>query len=196
MSIFQLKQSLVDPVDLHGVIKIQFGQYNKFWVSTYLTRLDQALIAWGMVTATIFLVAQLYVLDWTIQAIIWSVLSCIVILIAGKLTWFWVSTRNQRWIVYSWSILVMVGLGVTDYGIFGGWNLILGNLCALWLGISAVGYLITGLGIHAQALLLIGLVHVCTIPSLALLPIYQFLVTGSVMSISLFLLAAFHWEHH
>ncbi|MGD1856257.1 MAG: hypothetical protein ACFB2W_18605 [Leptolyngbyaceae cyanobacterium] len=195
MSIFQLKQSLADPVDLHGVIKIQLGRPTQPFISTYLTRLDQALIVWGLVTAAIFLIADSYYFDWYTQAVVWSVLSCIVTLISGRLTWFWVTTRNQRWIVYSWSLLVIAGLGLTDYSIFSGWGTLLRHLCALWLGISAVGYIITGIGIRAQALIVIGIVHILTIGGLMLLPVSQFLITGMVMSISLFLLAGFHWEH-
>ncbi|NEQ51470.1 MAG: hypothetical protein F6K11_15230, partial [Leptolyngbya sp. SIO3F4] len=169
MPIFQLKQSLVDPVDLHGIIKIQFGRQDSTFISTYLTRLDQALIAWGIVTAAIFLVAHFYILDWHTQAIIWSVFSCIAIAISGKLTWFWVTTRNQRWILYSWSVLVVLGLCLTDYGILSGWGLVLRHLCTLWLGISAIGYMITGIGIQAQALVLIGLIHAGTIFTLPIL---------------------------
>ncbi|MEM9976015.1 MAG: hypothetical protein AAF808_00140 [Cyanobacteria bacterium P01_D01_bin.2] len=195
MSIFQLKQSLADPVDLHGVIKIQLGQPKHVLISTYLTRLDQALTAWGLVTAIIFLIAQSYLLDWPTQAVVWSVLSCVAIAVSGKLTWFWVTARNQRWIFYGWSMLVIVGLGLTNGGIFSGWGFILRHLCALWLGISALGYMITGIGIKAPALIAIGLVHACTIPGLTLLPRHQFLLTGAVMSVSLWLLAAFHWDH-
>lgn len=196
MSIFQLKQSLIDPVDLHGVIKIQFGHPDKkIFASTYFTRLDQALILWGIAIAAIFLVAQFYWLDWFTQARLWSILSCLVVAISSKLTWFWVATRNQRWIIYLWSLLVLAGLGLTDYGIFAGWALVLRNLCALWLGLSAVGYVVTGIGIHARALLLTGIAHGVTILVLRLMPAHQFLLTGSVMSISLLLLAMFHWDH-
>ena len=195
MSIFQFKQSLVDPVDLHGVLRIRLGDPDNIFFSTYLTRLDQALILWGVVTATIFLAAQFYSLDWFLQSIVWSVLSSVAVLIAGRLTWFWVSTRNQRWILYCWSFLVVVGLYLTDYGIFRSWGIVLGNLCSMWLGISTLGYFVTGLGLRAKALILIGIVHLCAIPSLAIFPAWQFLLTGIVMSASLFCLAAFQWEH-
>ena len=195
MSIFQLKQTLVDPVDLHGVIKIQLGQPDHPLISTYLTRLDQALVAWGVLTAIIFLTAHFYLLDWYTQAIVWSGLSCLAIAISGKLTWFWVTTRNQRWILYGWSSLILMGLVLTDYGIFVSWGMVLRHLCALWLGISALGYVITGVGIQAPALILIGAAHIGTIPLLTLLPVPQFLLTGAVMTLSLFSLAAFHWEH-
>ena len=195
MFIFQLKQSLVDPVDLHGVIKIQFGDSDHALISTYLTRLDQALLAWGIATAAIFLVAQFNLLDWPTQAILWSALSGLVIVISGRLTWFWVTTRNQRWIVYGWSLLVIAGLFLTDYSIWSGWGFVLRHLCALWLALSAMGYTITGIGIKAPALILLGIIHACAIPILTLLPSHQFLLTGIVMSVSLFFLAAFHWEH-
>ncbi|MEM7796603.1 MAG: hypothetical protein AAF579_19380 [Cyanobacteria bacterium P01_C01_bin.118] len=196
MSIFQLKQSLIDPVDLHGVIKIQLGPQDNAWITTYLTRLDQALMAWGVITAIIFVIAQSYLIDWPTQAILWSVLSCAAIVISGQLTWFWVTTRHQRWIFYSWSVLVLVGLGITDYGIFTGVGVILRYLCPLWLSLSTLGYIITGIGIQAQALMLIGLIHGFAIPTLMLVPYSQFLLTGGVMSVSLFLLAIFHWDHH
>lgn len=195
MSIFQLKKSLVDPVDLHGVIKIQFGNPQNPFISTYLTRLDQALLTWGVATAIIFSVAQFSFLDWHTQAILWSVLSCLIVSISGKLTWFWVTTRKQHWILYGWTLLVITGLCVTDYGIWQGSGLILRHLCALWLAISAIGYGLTGIGIKAPALILLGVVHAFTIPSLTLLPLHQFLLTGSIMSVSLFFLAAFHWDH-
>ena len=195
MSIFQHKQILVDPVDLHGVLCIRFGGQDKSFISTYLTRLDQALILWGVVTAAIFLIAQFYPLDWSLQSIVWSVLSGGAILASGRLTWFWVSTRNQRWILYFWSFLVVVGLCLTDYGIVLGWGIVLGNLCSMWLAISALGYLITGIGIRAWALILMSFVHLCAIPSLMLFPAWQFFLTGVVMSSSLFCLAAFQWEH-
>jgi hypothetical protein len=138
MSVFQLKQNLVNPVDLHGVLRIKLGSQDKVFVSTYLTRLDQALMVWGVVVAIIFLSAQFYYLDWGTQAVVWSALSVAAILLSGRLTWFWVTTRQQRWILYFWSLLVLTGLCLTDYGIFAGWGVILRNLCSIWLGISAL----------------------------------------------------------
>ena len=195
MSIFQLKQSPLDAVDLHGVIKIQFGQPDKIAISTYLTRLDQALIVWGIVTAIIFGVAQSYRIDWYTQAIVWSVLSVITVGISTRLAWFWVATRNQRWLIYGWSLLVVAGLCLTDYGIFTGWGLLLRHLCGLWLGISAIGYIITGVAIQAQALILTGIIHIGAIPCLTVLPARQFFLTGLVMSFSLWLLAIVKWRH-
>ena len=195
MPIFQLKKKLVDPVDLHGVLHIRLGIHNRTFLSTDLTRLDQALILWGTVTGAIFLIAQSFPIDWRLQAVAWSVLSCVAIGVCGWLTWFWVITRNQRWILYGWSLLVLVGLGLTDYAIFGGSGLLLSHLCLIWLGISALGYVVTGIGMQAPALILIGMVHLCTAAGLPLVPVWNFLLTGVVMSSSLFCLAAFYWEH-
>ncbi|MBE9068613.1 hypothetical protein IQ260_18365 [Leptolyngbya cf. ectocarpi LEGE 11479] len=195
MSLFQRKQKLVDPVDLHGVIHIPIGQATSGNDSTYLTRLDQALVLWGMASAAIFCVAQFYRIDWSIQATLWSVFSGAVTLIAGQLTWFWVSSRNQRWILYHWSLLILIGLGLTDCSIWMGWGSLLAHLCSLWLGISALGYFVTGIGIQAPALLFLGILHSLVIPILAVLPPWQFLLTGVVISGSLFCLAAFQWQH-
>lgn len=192
MSIFQFKQGLTDLRELEGVIRIPLGIAA---TPFYLTRLDQALVVWGLVTAAIFFVAQAYWVDWYTQALVWSALSAAAVALAGQLTWRWVSVRNQRWILYVWSALVVAGLALTDYGIFASWVPVLRNLCSLWLGLSALGYVMTGVGIHAPAMVLMGGIHGGAIALLDLFPRYQFLFTGGVMTASLFCLALFHWEH-
>lgn len=195
MPIFQLKRVLIDPVDLHGVLYIQWGSKNRTFISTYLTQLDQALAVWGGVTAIIFCVAQFYTLSWTVQMVVWAILSTTAMLVCNRLAWFWVTTRQKRWILYTWSILVLIGLSLSAYGIFAGQGLILGNLCSIWLGVCAIGYFITGVGIQAPALSLMGTIHLGAIPVLTALPSWQFLLTGATMSSCLFCLAAFQWQH-
>ena len=195
MSIFRLKQNLTNPVDCHGVWYFKLDLFNQGCASTYLTRLDQALIVWAVAIAAIFFIAQFYPLNWKVQAVVWSILSCIAVWASGKLAWFWVTARQKRWILYCWSCLVLGGLYLTDYGIFTEWGILLVHLCSIWLGISAIGYFATGIGMRAPALSWIGIVHVGAIPILSLFPIYQFLLAGIVMFSSLFCLAAFEWQH-
>lgn len=193
--LFQFKQDMVDPVDLHGAVRIRWGNPAQPFLSTYLTQLDQALLVWGGATAAIFLIAQFYVFSWTLQALIWSALSGVATLISGKLGWFWVTRRQQRWILYTWSFLVLMGLLLTTYGVFAGLPIVLVNLCAIWLVLCAVGYFATGIGIHAPAFLLSGAVHLAVIPALLTFPAWQFFWTGVTMSGCLLCLALLQWQH-
>lgn len=193
--LFQFKQDTVDPVDLHGVVRIRWGNPAKPFLSTYLTQLDQALLVWGGATAAIFLIAQFYAFSWTFQAVIWSVLSGVATLVSGKLGWFWVSSRRQRWILYTWSLVVLMGLLLTAYGIFAGLPMVLVNLCPVWLVLCAIGYFATGIGIQAPAFMLSGAVHLAIIPALVTFPAWQFFWTGVTMSGCLFCLALLQWDH-
>ena len=47
----------------------------------YYTRIDQALWVWGVTVALIFIPAQFLILDWRVQAVLWSSLSLIAIAI-------------------------------------------------------------------------------------------------------------------
>jgi hypothetical protein len=54
-------------------------------------------------------------------------------------------------VLYGWVILMLLGLRVTDLGIFLGWEKVLANLCLLWLGMSSIGYLETGFAVRSRA---------------------------------------------
>jgi hypothetical protein len=164
-------------------------------LETYYTRLDQALVLWGCVSAVIFLTAQFSSLTWTVQALAWSILTLMAIPLTFWLTWTWASFKQLRWVVVFWSLLLLSGICLTNYGIFRGSGVILMNLCSGWLGLCALGYWFTGVGLQAIALTLIGFVHLGAIPLLALFPEVQFSVTGMVMALCLWVLAAWQWEH-
>ena len=51
------------------------------------------------------------------------------------------------------------GVPLTDLGIFLGWGQILIHLCDLWLGLSAIGYLCTGLGMRSRTLIISSIIH-------------------------------------
>jgi hypothetical protein len=83
---------------------------------------------------------------------------------------------------------------LTNWGIFGGGWVMLPHLCLLWLGLSAMGYLVTAWGLRSRAFLLSSLLHLA---GLALLPqfmAWQFLFTGFITAGSLFLLAEVQWD--
>lgn len=162
---------------------------------TYYTRLDQALFLWGGVAAIIFAVAQFSYLDWQTQAIADSILTTGAVIVTASLTWQWAMARRVRWVVSLWSGLMVGAIALSDYGILFSNGLILCHLCTGWLSICAIGYFATAVGMKSQALRYVGLIHLATVPLLGMLSAWQFLVTGSVLSLSLWLLGALQWDH-
>ncbi len=188
------KQHELDFQDLQGLVRLNYQVGNLSLFSGFYTRIDQAFILWGLISSGIFVTAQFLPISWSSQAILWSVLTLVGTVGMVCLTWFWVSVEQLRWIVYAWVILMLMGLILTDLSIFLGWGEILMNLCPLWLGLSAIGYVCTGLGMRSRTFFLMGLVHLLGIFALPYCGVMQFLATGLIMSISLLLLAERQWD--
>ena len=188
------KQTALDVQDLQGILNIEWKIWNKKLFSSSYTRIDQVFIIWGLVAAIIFTTAQFMPISWTTQAICWSALSLIATAIMVAFTWFWVSVERLRWVVCCWVLLVLTGVTITDLGIFLGWGEILMRLCPLWLGLSAIGYFYTGLGLRSRTLILNSLVHIGAIALLPYIISWQFLATGLVMGFSLLILAQLQWD--
>jgi hypothetical protein len=195
MQVFRWKPLLPNTEELPGLLRLRLDGPSQVLLDTYYTRLDQALALWGCVTAVIFGMAQLSGLSWPVQAITDSILTLASIVLAIWLTWYWTSVKPFRWVVYFWSLLMVMGIGLTDYGIFRPLGFLLVNLCPGWLGLCALGYLLTSIGMQARALTLIGLVHLGTIPLLFIFPTWQYFLTGGVLSGSLWILASWQWDH-
>lgn len=170
---------------------LPFGRVLK----TYYTQLDQALLLWGGVAATIFSIGQFSALDWHTQAVVDSALTLTAIALTMLLTWQWATAQRARWVIGLWSGLMLGAIALNDYGIFTGNSLILRHLCSGWLGVCALGYFVTAVGMRSQALKCIGLLHLGAVPFLSLLTSWQFLLTGAVLSISLWLLGTLQWDH-
>jgi hypothetical protein len=194
--ILRRKQHALDVQDLEGLLHINLKIKNLELFSGFYTRIDQVFLLWGCITTVIFMTAQFLTLNWTNQAIIWSVLTLIGSWGTCHLAWYWVSVERLRWVVYAWVGLMLGGVLLTNWGIFGGGWFVLPHLCRLWLGLSAIGYLITAWGVRSRALLLSGLLHLGSIVLLAYLPAWQYLMTGFITAGSLFLLAEVQWDMH
>jgi hypothetical protein len=89
---------------------------------------------------------------------------------------------------------MVLGLVITDLSIFLGWGDVLMYLCPLWLGLVAIGYFCTGVGMRSRTLMLLGLVHLLSIWILPYVGSWQFLTTGIIMGGSVLLLAEFQWD--
>ncbi|MGB3267091.1 MAG: hypothetical protein WBA89_24445 [Microcoleus sp.] len=192
--LIRCKQEHLDVQDLEGLLRLRWQIGNLTLFSGLYTRIDQTFLLWGLVTGGIFFTAQFVPISWSFQAIMWSTLTLIGTAIMAVLTLFWVRVERVSWILYSWAILTIAGLAITDYSIFTGWGSLLQHLCDLWLGLSAIGYLLTGLGLRSRTFIAIGLTHLFGIPLLIFVAPWQYLTTGIIMAGCLLLLSELQWD--
>ncbi len=188
------KQEDLDYQDLQGIWRINGKIGNIRLISGFYTRIDQVFIVWGIICAGMFITAQYLPISWTTQAILWTTLTAIGTAIMIAFTWFWVSVERLRWLIYAWVALMLAGVLLTDLGIFIGWGQVLMRLCPLWLGLSAIGYVITAWAVRSRTFLITAVIHILGILLLSYCSGKQFLVTGLVMGGSLLLLAELQWE--
>ncbi|MGF1488867.1 MAG: hypothetical protein ACFBSE_17420 [Prochloraceae cyanobacterium] len=192
--LLRFKQPELDVQDLCGLLRLKW-QIGAFKLrSNFYTRIDQAFALWGIISIIIFATAQFLPINWTTQAWWWSILTMVGIVLTIVLTDFWAKVERLLWVVYLWVGLMILALAITDLAIFQGWPAILINLCPLWLGITAIGYLGTGIGLQSRILFIIGIVQLLGIVILPYLISWQFLITGTIMGGSLLILAEFQWD--
>lgn len=192
--IIRRKQQALDYQDLEGLLRINLKISNQTLLSLFYTRIDQVFVLWGVISAVIFLTAQFTPMSWVTQAIFWSILTGLGIITMMVLAHFWVRVERLEWILYGWGFLMGLGVILTDCGIFLGLSQILLHLSHLWLGLSAVGYLCTGIGMKSRAFLISSLIHILGIGILPYVMGWQFLTTGLVLFINLIFLAETQWD--
>lgn len=188
------KQKDLDYQDLQGIWRFNGKIGNFRLLSGFYTRIDQVFIIWGLICAGIFITAQFLPVSWSTQTILWTTLTVIGVGIMIAFTWFWVSVERLRWLIYAWVILVSGGVILTNLGIFLGLPEVLMHLCPLWLGLSAIGYIITAWAVKSRTFLITAAIHLSGIMLLSYCGGKQFLATGLIMGISLLLLAELQWE--
>jgi hypothetical protein len=192
--ILRRKQVSSDPQAWEDMRCINLKFADQTPLSGIYTCLDQTFIIWSLIEGIIFISAQFLPLNWLDQAILWSILSLIGTVAMIILTYAWVKLEGLRWLLLSWSSLMLIGILVTDLGIFYGWGLVLINLCNLWLLLSALGYLLTGWGMRSRAFFIAAIIHIAAIFCLPMVGSWQFLVTGLVMMSNLLLFAEHQWD--
>ncbi len=192
--ILRPKQEALDFQDRQGLLQLKLRIKNKTLFSTIYTRIDQVFVLWGLISALIFITAQFTPISWITQAIFWSVLTVIGTAAMIVLTHFWVKVERLRWVLYTWVILMLGGVLVTDLGIFCGWGQVLMHLADLWLGLSAIGYFFTGVGLRSRAFLVAGIVHLLGIVILPYFMGWQFLTAGLIMTANLLVFAESQWD--
>jgi hypothetical protein len=188
------KQEALDIQDRVGLWKLDWQIGSITLISATYTRVDQAFLLWGSIAILIFTIAQFFPVSWNLQALIWSSLTLLGSVGTIVLTYFWAEVEQLCWIVYAWVGLMLTGMILTDLSIWGGWGTVLLQLCPLWLGICAAGYLITAWGLRSRALLLTGIAHLLGIALLPYVGGWQFLATAAIIGGSLLLLAESQWD--
>ena len=192
--IIRRKQHALDFQDRQGLLQLKLEISNRTLFNSLYTRIDQVFVVWGIITAVIFFTAQFAPINWVTQAAVWSMLTGIGTVGMTILTYFWVKVERLQWILYSWIVLMLGGVAITDLGILLGWGQVLMYLCDIWLGLSAIGYFCTGFGLRSRAFILAGLFHILGITILPFCMGWQFLATGLVMTANLLMFAETQWD--
>lgn len=147
-----------------------------------------------MIAAIIFTSAQFLPISWVAQSTIAGILTSVGIIGMVALTWHFSVVERLGWLLGSWAFLMGVGASVTCASLFCGWGSVLMNICPLWLGLSAVGYGLTGIRMRSRMFFILSLWHLLAIVLLPYVPGWQPLLTGVVISGSSFLIAEFQWD--
>jgi hypothetical protein len=192
--IIRSKQEELDYQDRKGLLSFEVKVGDRTIISAFYTRIDQVFVVWGLICATIFFTAQFVPISWVIQAGLWTALTLGGTVSMVILTHFWVRVERLEWLLYGWVMLMVGGVVVTDLAIFLGWGQVLMRLCPLWLGVCALGYFCTGLGMRSRAFTIAALLHLLSIPLLPYVGGWQFLTTGLVMATNLLLFSAVQWD--
>ncbi len=189
------KQNVLELPPLPGLWRFHWKVGSVTLFSTFYTQLDQACLVWGVISAVIFVTAQFLPISWLTQAVWWSALTVFGTVSMVVLSPSWLK-QELGWILYSWGILMGLGLIITDISIVLGWGEVLMYLCPLWLGLIALGYLCTGLGLRSRTLIITSLIHFLSIAILPYMDAWQFLITGIITGGSSILLAELQWDSH
>ncbi|MEB3210452.1 MAG: hypothetical protein VKL39_03830 [Leptolyngbyaceae bacterium] len=80
------------------------------------------------------------------------------------------------------------------FGIFLGWGWVILHLCQLWLGLSALGYVLTGWGVRSRTFLIAGGCHLIGIALLPLFSLWPFLFSGIIIAGTLLFLSEVQWD--
>jgi hypothetical protein len=173
-------------------IHLQLGQTTV--LSTFYTRIDQACLLWGVITVLIFAIAQFTSIDWSVQALVGTGLTIAGTIGMLKLANYCIPVKPLARVIRAWAVLMLAGMLCTDLGIFLAWSWMLQQLCLLWLSVSALGYLYSGLELRSRSFFLVCLLHLVGIVALPYVQAWQFLFTGCVIGLSAIGLAELQWD--
>ncbi|MBW4418547.1 MAG: hypothetical protein KME13_04895 [Myxacorys californica WJT36-NPBG1] len=196
LPLLRRKQSAYEIEDSPGLRRIHWQLGDTVIISTFYTRIDQACFLWGIISAIIFFTAQFALIDWSTQAILWSVLTLAGTIVMVERSYVWRTVEPISQVVSAWARLMTLGIVITDLSIFLGWGQVLASLCAMWLVLNAIGYFYSSWKMRSRAFSLMGLMHLAGIAVLPYVGVWQFVVTGVLIGFSALLLAELQWDSH
>ncbi len=188
------KRSAFEIEELPGLWRVHLQLGEKTVLSTFYTRIDQACLVWGIISALIFTTAQFCLIDWQLQAILWTGLTLIGTIVMLELSQHWRTIEPLGDVIHAWVLLMLFGVALTDLSIVFAWGQVLAHLCSLWLAIDGIGYLFTGVKMRSRAFAFIGLLNFVGIALLPHVGAWQFLATGAVTAVSTLLMAELQWD--
>lgn len=180
--------------DCKGLWRIRWKIGGQRIFARFYTRVDQSMMIWAVVTAVIFFTAQFFQINWTTQAVVWSILTLAATAIMSYLTWFWVTVEEVQWTIYWWVFLMVGGTILTDASIVYGWGEILIRLCPLWLALCGLGYVGTAWALRSRSTFLAAGFHFVGIAILPWFSGWENLVTGLIMTGTLVLFFERRWD--
>jgi len=192
--ILQTKQLSLNPQQLTLMKCLIIKPLKTIHLCGIYTCIDQAMIIWGVVAAIIFMTAQFSPFNWVHQATFWSIITLIGVILMTVLTYSWTVLEKISWLLYTWIILMVVGIIITDCAIAYNWSFIVSHLCALWLILSGIGYGFTGWGMRSRAFFISSIIHLSAIFILPYFISWQFFITGIVMMSNLFIFSEVQWD--
>jgi hypothetical protein len=145
------QQLNMDVQELEGLWQVQFPLGKDRFYSKFYTGLERACLLWSLLLIPMFGTAQFFPVSWMLQAGLWSLLCLVGTAAMVSMTYSWVKIEGLTWVLCGWVILMLLGLMLTDLGIFLGWEKVLANLCPLWLGMSGIGYFGAGFAVRSRA---------------------------------------------
>ena len=184
------KQYTLDIQELPGVWQFR---HSVLGYAIY-TRVDQVCLLWGVLALLMFAAAPVSQVGWQQLALAWSGLTVMGVASMIAMVSFWARVERLMWLVYSWSVLMLLGTAVTDWGVFGSVGSVLLNLCPLWLGLCAIGHGLTGWGMRSRAFLWLAGGHGLAALIITQLGSWQYVATGVIISGSLLVLAQLRWD--
>ena len=126
------KQLNRDVQKLEGLGQVPFPLgIDRFYSKFYTCLDDRACLLWSLLLIPMFGTAQFFPVSWMLQAGLLSLLSLVGTAAMVSLTYSWVKIERLTGVLYGWVILMLLGLLLTDLGIFLGWEKVLANLCLL-----------------------------------------------------------------
>jgi len=188
------KRSAFEIEDLPGLWRVHWQLGDKTVLSTFYTRIDQACLVWGLISTLIFLIAQFCILDWQLQAVLWTGLTFIGTIAMLKLSHHWRAIKPLSDVIDAWVFLMLFGVVLTDLSVFLGWGQMLLHLCSLWLVLDGIGYLYTGAKMRSRAFAFIGVLNLAGLAVLPYVSAWQFLTTGLITGVSTLLIAELQWD--